>query len=35
MAIAGASSYWQRVITGMVLFAVVVFDSLSKKRKNA
>lgn len=31
MSIIGANDYWQQVITGIVLFAVVVFDSLSRK----
>jgi ribose/xylose/arabinose/galactoside ABC-type transport system permease subunit len=32
MSIIGANDYWQKVITGMVLFAVVVFDSLSRAK---
>jgi ABC-type xylose transport system permease subunit len=32
MSIIGANDYWQRVITGIVLFAVVVFDSLSRTK---
>ncbi|MGI6176541.1 MAG: ABC transporter permease [Christensenellales bacterium] len=32
MSIIGANDYWQQVITGIVLFAVVVFDSLNRTR---
>jgi ribose/xylose/arabinose/galactoside ABC-type transport system permease subunit len=32
MSIIGANDYWQQVITGIVLFTVVVFDSLSRTR---
>lgn len=36
MSICGANDYWQRVITGLVLFIVVVLDSLSQaKRKDS
>ena len=36
MSICGANDYWQKVITGIVLFVVVVFDSLSQaKRKDS
>lgn len=36
MSLAGANEYWQMVITGTVLFAVVIFDSLNhaKGRKS-
>ncbi len=33
MSIIGANDYWQKVITGIVLFVVVVFDSLSRRNK--
>ena len=33
MSIIGANDYWQKVITGIVLFAVVVFDSLGRSRR--
>ena len=36
MSICGANDYWQKVITGLVLFVVVVLDSLSQaKRKDS
>ena len=35
MSVIGANSYWQRVITGIVLFSVVVFDSLSRSRRRS
>lgn len=36
MSICGANDYWQKVITGIVLFVVVVLDSLSQsKRKDS
>ena len=36
MSICGANDYWQRVITGLVLFVVVVLDSLGQaKRKDS
>ncbi len=33
MSIIGANDYWQKVITGVVLFCVVVFDGLSQKKR--
>ena len=33
MSIIGANDYWQQVITGIVLLAVVVFDKVSQMRK--
>jgi ribose/xylose/arabinose/galactoside ABC-type transport system permease subunit len=33
MSIIGANDYWQKVVMGLVLFAVVVFDSLSRSRR--
>lgn len=33
MSILGANDYWQQVITGVVLFVVVVFDSFSHNKK--
>lgn len=33
MAIVGANDYWQQVITGIVLFSVVVLDSIGQKYK--
>lgn len=33
MSILGANDYWQQVITGVVLFVVVVFDSFSRSGK--
>lgn len=33
MSIIGANDYWQKVITGVVLLLVVVFDSLSQRKK--
>ncbi len=35
MSIAGANEYWQMVITGTVLFSVVIIDSLSHIKKKA
>ncbi|HEY8499653.1 MAG TPA: ABC transporter permease [Clostridia bacterium] len=35
MSIIGANDYWQKVITGIVLFVVVVFDSLSQSKRKA
>jgi ribose/xylose/arabinose/galactoside ABC-type transport system permease subunit len=35
MSIFGANDYWQKVITGIVLFAVVVFDSLSRSNEKS
>jgi len=35
MSIIGANDYWQKVITGMVLFAVVVFDSMSRTKRKS
>lgn len=35
MSIIGANDYWQKVITGIVLFAVVVFDSVSRSRRKS
>lgn len=35
MSIIGANDYWQQVITGAVLFAVVVFDSFGRGKKKA
>ena len=35
MSIAGANEYWQMVITGTVLFGVVIIDSLSHYKKAA
>lgn len=35
MSIAGANEYWQMVITGTVLFSVVIFDSLSHSKTKA
>lgn len=35
MSIFGANDYWQKVFTGIVLFAVVVFDSLSRFNGNS
>lgn len=32
LVIIGAGTHWQRVITGTILFAVIVFDSLSQSR---
>lgn len=33
MSICGANDYWQRVITGLVLFVVVVLDSLGQEKR--
>lgn len=33
MSIVGANTYWQMVITGIVLFCVVTFDSLSQSKR--
>ena len=33
MSIMGANNYWQQIIKGIVLLAVVVFDSFSQKEK--
>ncbi|MDI9481778.1 MAG: ABC transporter permease [Bacillota bacterium] len=35
MSIIGANDYWQKVITGIVLFVVVVFDSISQSKRKA
>ncbi|HHW49169.1 MAG TPA: ABC transporter permease [Clostridiaceae bacterium] len=35
LSIIGANDYWQKVITGIVLFTVVVFDSISRKRRRS
>ena len=35
MSIIGANDYWQKVITGIVLLTVVVFDSLSRNRRTS
>lgn len=33
MSIIGANDYWQKVITGIVLFTVIVFDSMNRNKK--
>jgi len=35
MSIIGANSYWQQVITGIVLFIVIVFDRMSRNRRES
>jgi ribose/xylose/arabinose/galactoside ABC-type transport system permease subunit len=35
MSIVGANDYWQQVITGIVLLIVVVFDSLSQRKRKS
>lgn len=35
MSIIGANDYWQKVITGIVLFVVIVFDSLNQAKRKA
>jgi len=35
LSIIGANDYWQKVITGIVLFTVVVFDSIGRNRRKS